>query len=187
VKISIRQNIDPHRDQQGFSLIELLIVCVIMIVILGIMGTVISGVQSNYITYRQRAAKHTDAMSSLNLMTQIIRNAGSNTAQVALIATGSNRLRVKADWTNADNDLNDPFEDVDFYVSNNTLYMSSTGSGAIELSQNIQAVSFAYYDVNGAATANMTSVARVKVTLTIAGEGQTLTANASIRELIQPK
>jgi len=41
--------------------------------------------------------------------------------------------------------------------------------------------------VNGAATANMTSVARVKVTLTIAGEGQTLTANASIRELIQPK
>lgn len=179
----------PNKKEQGFSLIELLIVSVIMLMILGIMATIVTGVQSNYRVYRDRAAKHTDALASLNLITRVIRNAGNNTTQTALTATGNNRLRVKSDWTTTDNALDDNLEDVDFYVLNNVLCMVVNGSTSttVDLSANIQSISFEYFDATGTATSTMSQVAKVRVTLAILGENQTLVSNVAIRGKIQPK
>lgn len=176
-------------NEQGFSLIELLFVSVIMLFVLGIMATIVSGVQSNYRVFRDRAERHTDAMASLNLITRIIRNAGDNTTQTALTATGNSRLQVKSDWTTEDNSLDDAFENVEFYVSNNILYLVSNGSSTTtaELAQNIQSITFEYFDTNGATTTTMTNVAKVRVTLTLAGESKTLVGTASVRKMIQPK
>jgi Tfp pilus assembly protein PilW len=189
VKRKVVTKIPKQKSQSGFSLVELLITCVIMLFVLAIMATIVSGVQSSYRVYRERAAKHEDALASLNLITRLIRNAGDNTTQTALTATGNNRLRIKSDWTNSDNSLDDAFEDVEFYVSNNTLYMMNSGStsNTVEVAQNIQSVTFSYFDSNGAITSTMSSVARVNVTLTIAGESQSFTANASLRKMIQPR
>lgn len=183
------QKLKLPTNDQGFSLIELLIVSVILLVILGIMATIISGVQSNYRVYRERAAKHTEALASLNLITRIIRNAGDNTTQTAFTATGNNRLRIKSDWTNSDNALDDAFEDVEFYVSNQILYMVNNGSttSTVELAQNIESITFEYFDTNGATTSTMINVARIRVTIVISGESQPLVSNASVRKMIQPK
>lgn len=178
-----------HKDEQGFSLIELLIVTVVLLIVLGILATIISGVQSSYATHRERAAKHTDALASLNLITRIIRNAGSNTTQTALTATGSNRLRVKSDWTISDDALDDPFEDVEFYVSNNVLYMTNVSpiTNTVELAQNIESISFEYFDSNGASTTNMASVVRVRFALTITGDSESLVSEVGVRKMIQPR
>lgn len=178
-----------RKNEQGFSLIELLIVSVILLMILGIMAIIVSGVQSNYRTYRARAEKHTDALASLNLISRVIKNAGNNTTQPALTATGNNRLQIKSDWTTTDNSLDDSLEDVDFYVNNNTLYMVANGTSptTVELSANIQSINFEYFDANGASTSTMSQVARVRVTLSIMGENQSLVSEIAIRGRIQPK
>jgi Tfp pilus assembly protein PilW len=177
------------RREQGFSLIELLIVSVILVFVLGMMATIVAGVQSSYRTFRERASKHNDALAALNLITRIIRNAGDNTTQTALTATGNNRLQIVSDWATTDNALDDRFENVEFYVSNNILYLkdNNTSPSTLELAPNIQSITFAYYDSTGASTTVMTDVAMVRVTLTIVGESSPMVSNVIVRGKIQTK
>ena len=183
----MKTNLPSPKNEKGFSLIELLIVSVVMLIVLGIMATIVSGVQSNYRNYRQRAEKHTDALASLKLITKIIRNAGDNSTQTALTATGNNRLQIKTSLASSNEELADEFGNVEFYSSNNILYIVTNGAAPVELSQNVQAIKFDYFDANGAVTTNMTNVARVRVTVTMANESQPLIEVATVRKMIQPK
>lgn len=187
-KISLQKRTE-YKSQQGFSLIELLIVTVVLLIVLGILATIVGGVQSAYTTHRERAAKHTEALASLNLITRIVRNAGSNTTQTALTATGNDRLRIKSDWNISDDSLDDPFEDVEFYVSDNVLYMTSVSpiTNTVELAQNIESINFEYFDSNGATTTNMASVVRVRFNVTIAGDSESLVSEVGVRKMIQPR
>ena len=177
------------QNEAGFSLIELLIASVVLLDILGILATIVSGVQSAYRGSRNRVERQMDALASLNLITRVIRNAGNNTTQIPFTATGNNRLQVKSDWVVENNSLSDPFENVDFYVSDNILYMTSVGSSSTtaELAKNIESINFAYFDSNGITTSTMSSVARVQVSITINGESQPLISNVGVRKMIQPK
>ena len=176
-------------NEEGYSLIELLTVSVILLIILGIISTVVSGVQSNYRVQRERAEKHYEALASMNLITKILKVAGNKTTQPALTPTGSNRLQIISDWNPADDAVDDVFENVQFYVSDNKLLMIDASSGTTpnELARNIQSITFEYFDVGGASTAVMTNVAMVRVTISIIGEPQPLISNISLRGKIQPR
>jgi prepilin-type N-terminal cleavage/methylation domain-containing protein len=180
---------DRDNRESGFSLIELLIVSVILLMILGIMAGIVSGVQSSYRTYRQRSAKHNDALAALNIITRTIRNAGNNTASGALIPTGSNRLQVRSDWTEADGALDDPFENVEFYVQDDILFIADKGPApnVSELSAEIQSVAFEYFDSGGSIASVPADAAMVKVTVNIVDEPVPLVAAVGVRGKIQPK
>ena len=58
---------------------------------------------------------------------------------------------------------------------------------SIELANNIQSIGFEYCDASGATTTNMSSVARVRITLSIIGESQPLISSVGLRGKIQPR
>jgi len=179
----------PKTGERGFSLLELLIVCVILIIILGMIALVVSGLQSSYSTRRARAEQLNDGSAAIDLLTRVIRVAGANTTSQALTPTGTNQLRVRADWNPVDNTLNGQYEDTSFYLSGSSLYMKNeTTNQLTELTGSVKSLTFQYYDANGAATTTPAQIARVKVSLEMGTEHtRTFTSNILIRKGIQIK
>jgi Tfp pilus assembly protein PilW len=178
-------------NEAGFSLVELMIVSVVLLTILSILAAIVGGVQSNYNARRERSAQMSDATAAMDLITRVLRNAGNNTTQVALTPTGSNRLIVKGDWNPADGALDDPFENVEFLVSGDTLNLIDySGATPItsQITEDIYSIYFQYLDANGNTTATMAQVSRVRSTITIGDENaRTITSDIAIRNRIQPK
>lgn len=173
-----------RKNQEGFSLIELLLVCVMLTVILGIITVVVSGLQSNYAQRRSRVEQLNDGSAVLDLITHIIRVAGANTTSQALTPTGTNQLRIRADWNPMDGNLNGQYEDVTFFVSNKTLSIrNEITTVQTDLVSNVNSLKFEYFDSNGNTTANPTQIARVKITLEIGTNSpRTFSSNILIRK-----
>src|SRR5690348_12493485 len=95
------------QNESGFSLIELLIVCVILVFTLGMIGGVVSSVQNSYSQQQLRTQAVNDATSALDLMTRLIRMAGNNPNDIGSLqaidpGTASNgfyqTIRLRSDW-----------------------------------------------------------------------------------------
>ena len=172
------------RGQEGFSLIELLLVCVILTVILGIIMVVVSGLQANYSERRARVEQLNDGSAVLDLITHIVRVAGANTTGQFLTPTGSNQLRIKADWNPLDGNLNGQYEDITFFVSNKTLFIRNEVTNVqTELVSNVNSLTFAYFKADGNTTSIPSEISRVKITLEIGAEyPRTFSSNVLIRK-----
>ena len=183
--------VPDRKTENGFSLVELLIVSVMLLIILGIMTTIVSGVQSSYNEKRESTARLSDATAAIDLISRVLRNAGNNTTATSLIPTGNNRVIVKGDWNPSDNDLNDPFENVEFMFSQKTLFLidHSTSTPVVSaISEDVSALTFEYYNANGNMTTDMSQVVKIKVTLSIGvSNPQTLNSVIAIRNKVQPK
>lgn len=168
-------------------MIELLIVCIILVIILGMIGLVVKGLQSSYSERRARAEQLNDGSAAVDLLTRVIRVAGANTTSQALTPTGTGQLRIRADWNPVDSTFNGQFEDTSFYISNNSLYMKNeTTNQLTEITGNVSSLIFQYYDSSGAITTTPSQIARVKVTLEIGTTNtRTFTSNILIRKGIQ--
>lgn len=177
------------RGEKGFSLVELLIVCVILTIILGMIAVVVNGLQKSYGTRRARAEQFNDGAAAIDLLTRVIRVAGANTTSESLTPTGTNQLRVRADWNPVDGALNGQYEDTSFYVSNNTLFIKNeTTNQLTELISDVKSLAFQYYTIGGAATSTPSQIAQVKVTLEVGKEyPRTFTANILVRKGVQIK
>jgi len=175
--------------ERGFSLLELLIVCVILVIILGMIGIVVSGLQSSFTARRARAEQLNDGTAAMDLLTRVVRVAGANTTGQALTPTGATQLRVRADWNPVDGTLNGNYEDVSFYVSESSLYMKNeTTSQLTEVMTNVTALTFQYFDANGAATTVPAKIARVKVSLEVGSDDtRSFESNILIRKGLQIK
>jgi len=78
-----------------------------------------------------------------------------------------NAVRIQSDNNPPNGSLADPFEDVTFSLSNNTLTLQDAATGSTtEVAQNISGLQLSYFDASGNATAASAEVARVQVTLT---------------------
>lgn len=128
--------------QAGFSLLELMIAMVIMLVIMGLVSTMLG----RSLNIRSRESRKTDALTSaqaaLNIMSREISNAGfgiyegsvfSQTASNGIILADSNAnsLRFRANLTNVGTGsastmgcppacTNEPGEDVTYFFDNTT-------------------------------------------------------------------
>lgn len=177
------------KNQKGFSLIELLVVCVILIIILGIIATVVGGLQTNYHKRRIATQQINDGAATLDLLTRIVRVAGANTASQALTPTDGNQLRVRADWNPVDGSLNGQYEDVTFFISGNSLYLRNENNNQLtELTTDVNSLSFQYFASNGAATATPSQIASVKISLGVGTNlPRSFTSTVLIRKGLQIK
>lgn len=178
-----------YKNEKGFSLLELMIVCVILVIILGMITLVINGLQSSYTTRRARAEQLNDGSAAIDLLTRVIRVAGANTTLQALTPTGTSQLRIRADWNPVDGLFLGQYEDTSFYVSNNSLYMKNeTTNQLTEMTTNVKSLTFQYFDASGATTATPAQIARVRVTLEIGlTNPRTFTSNILVRKGVQIK
>ncbi len=174
-------------SESGFSLVEFLVVSVILVFTIGIIGGIVTGVQRSYTEHRPRTEALNDATATLDFLTRLIRTAGNNpngivglkpiepgTADGGIYKT----IRIRSDWRGStmsslpDGDIGDPFEDVIFSTSNNTLMKKEPGDSIPqEFLNNVSSLQFVYYDTSNVMvsdpTTNHTQIARIDITIII--------------------
>ncbi|MBS1797071.1 MAG: prepilin-type N-terminal cleavage/methylation domain-containing protein [Acidobacteria bacterium] len=178
-----------NRAERGFSLLELLVVSVILIIILGMIALVVKGLQTSYNERRARAEQLNDGAAALDLLTRVIRVAGANTTSQPLTPTGATQLRVRSDWNPVDGTFNGQYEDTSFYVTNNSLYMRNETTGQqSELMGSVTSLTFQYFDAAGAAPATPAQIARVRISLEVGTVfTRTFTTDVLVRKGVQIK
>jgi type II secretory pathway pseudopilin PulG len=166
----------------GFSLIELVIAMVVMMILLGLVATIMG----RSLNVRARESRKTDALTSaqaaLNVMSRELSNAGfgiyegsalspSFSNGIVIPDSGQNRIRVRANLTNAGPGsastmacppacTNEAGEDVTYYFDNATqsiVRYDPWGNPQTSVIVNrISNVEFRYFDYqdNGAVTAD---------------------------------
>jgi type II secretory pathway pseudopilin PulG len=123
-----------NRNRWGFTLAEVMIALTMLSVIMGGVVSVMTSMQRGYIRQRE-VARSEDALRVAELtITRILQTAGSNplgipstNAHVPRIdpyTAPFNRLRAVADFNPVDGTTDDPLEDVDVFVQNDTLFVS---------------------------------------------------------------
>jgi Tfp pilus assembly protein PilW len=143
--------------ESGFSLVELLITTVIMLMVLGILSGIIAGVQSEYKVQRVRMEAINSAQTAQDNITRLVRMAGakgiqcSNTFLVeALTPSAQNAdgsygtLTIQADWNPADCQLTGIDENVTISVQNGILYLDAARLNPFV--EKIKALRFRFYN-----------------------------------------
>jgi prepilin-type N-terminal cleavage/methylation domain-containing protein len=188
-----------NSSSKGFSLIELMIAMTVVLIVLGILASILAGINRQFRTQRPRLEAVNNAQTVADTIVRLVRMAGNrpvNCASTFLVPPPApsaplaneyfGSLRVQADWNPADCSLNGVEEDVTFSVNNGIFYLDSAQQ--IPFVDKISALRFKLFDKNNlvitnTALATGTKFVRVEID-TIAPDGTltTITSGASIRK-----
>ncbi len=165
---------------RGFSLIELLIVTAVLIVVLGLIGSVMITIQRQYMSQQALIDASNNARVALDLMLRLARVAGNNPERISFEPihpdpdgnSQMDSIRLRTDWNPGDGDISDAYEDMIFSTSNGVLYIQRPSDGSpVEFVDRVESLTFSYKDSNGAdisssdAVANRGSIAYVDIEL----------------------
>lgn len=172
------------KSTKGFTLIELLVAIAILGVIITLMIDSKIGQQDQNITQQQAVEMQQSVRASVFLMSREIRSAGYNpeyrTYNVGITNAGANALtfnRVASD--DGDDNDNDGTVDEDGELEiityalqdsdgdgDNDITVAYNAGGANAIAENIQNLMFAYFDENGAVTADTSAIRSIQITVT---------------------
>lgn len=167
---------------RGFSLVELLIVTVVMIVVSGLIGSLMITTQRQYMSQQALIDASNNARVGLDLMLRLARVAGNNPnpedfsfEPIHPDPDGNSQMdsiRLLADWNPGDGDTDDAYEDMIFSTSNGVLWIQRPSDDEpVEFVDRVESLTFSYKDSNGAdisssdAVANRDSIAYVDIEL----------------------
>ena len=174
-----------NKNQAGFSLIELSIAMVVMLMLLGIVSSLLSGAMS----IRNRESRRTDALTSaqaaLNILSREIANAGygigtcaeadcsvmTGNNGIVVADSGANRIHFRTNTSNTGPrsvptgstvlSTNLPGEDVTYFFDDDTqsiVRYDPHGSPQTSVVVNrISAVTFTYFDYTGSSSTPTTT------------------------------
>lgn len=187
-----------QKDTRGFSLIELLIATTVVLVVLGIITSILAGMNRQFSTQRDRIESGNNAQAAADTIIRTIRVSGNRPVDcdpsfiVPPPAPSSplnggyfGVLRVRSDWNQPDCTLNGVDEDVTFSVANEVLYMDANRQ--VPFVNKITALRFKLYDqdsvaITDPAMAGGTKFVRVEID-TVSPEGiiSTLVTGTALR------
>lgn len=166
---------------RGFSLVELLIVTVVMIVVSGLIGSLMITTQRQYMSQQALIDASNNARVGLDLMLRLARVAGNNPEEISFEPihpdpdgnSQMDSIRLRADWNPIDGDISDAYEDMIFSTSNGVLWIErpSDAGTPVEFVDRVESLTFSYKDSDGAdisssdAVANRDSIAYVDIEL----------------------
>jgi len=189
----------------GFTLVELMIAMIILLVTLGILTVIMSGMNRQFRDQRPRVEAVSNAQAAADTIARLIRMSGNRpTTCAAAFAVGNptpyvagtggyySQLRLQSDWNPADCALDDAEEDVTLSVSNGVLYLDS--ARAVPFVNRIAAIRFQFFNsgntLMNASTAALNpatqpaNIAYIRIeiqTVATGGTSTTITSGASIR------
>jgi Tfp pilus assembly protein PilW len=190
-----------HRSEAGFSLAELLVTVVVMLLVLGVVAQFVSRSSVVYAQQRAHMERRYTAATTADMILRLLRQAGTPGGAMPAVTVqtdpdGNNLLdsiRIVSDWNPRDGVPDDPYEDVRFTVAGNTLFKQEpTDLAPVAFADNISGLSFAYFNPGGGPVLNplvATQDRLAYVTMTIrtpAVDGQpgiVLSSSASVRRL----
>lgn len=185
------KNTPASKREQGFSLLELIIAMTIILIVLGLAGSLFS----KSLGTRQRESSRTDALTAaqaaLNVISREIANSGYGIAGNGIVSneSDSQQIHILSNVINTNTVITDPGENITYFFEPTTQSIlrhdaNGGGAGTAETSiviNRISSVNFRYFDytgsnpipseVNPATTAtNKTNAGRVRVTITVSME-----------------
>jgi prepilin-type N-terminal cleavage/methylation domain-containing protein len=182
----------PRPAQAGFSLVELLVTVVVMLIVLGIVTQL--AVRSNTVYAQQQAHmdRRYNAATTVEMVARLVRQAQSVTTD----PDGNGLLDsigLVADWNPRDGDNNDPYETIVFTQAGTTLFKREPADAApVAFAEGINRLTFDYFNPGGGAVLNPlvvtpSQLAFIRVTVgtpPVDGQpGMTLSSSASVRRL----
>jgi len=105
------------KNQNGFSVLELMLAMTLILIVLGLIGSLFS----RSITTRQRESSRTDALTAaqaaINVISREVANSGYGLVDNGIVSNDSTlkQLHFRANIENSNLDLTDPGEDVTYY------------------------------------------------------------------------
>jgi prepilin-type N-terminal cleavage/methylation domain-containing protein len=167
-----------RQGRAGFTLTELMISITLLAIIMGGVVSVMVSMQRGY-TRQREVARMEDALRVAELTTtRILQAAGSNplnmtgagAPRIDPLTAPFDTLRVVADYNPVDGDIADPLEDMQVWVTGDTLYVSwQAGQPAAPVAFPVRSLLFQYDSAGTVLTvpAAITRAAtRVRVTIT---------------------
>jgi prepilin-type N-terminal cleavage/methylation domain-containing protein len=191
----------PLRNAAGFSLPELLVTVVVMLLVLGVVAQFVGRSSVMYAQQRDHMERRYTAATTADIILRLLRQAGTpgGAMPAATVVTDPDgngvldSIRIVSDWNPRDGAADDPYEDIQFSVAGNTLFKREPADAApVPFGDNINGLTFAYFNPGGGAVLNplvATQDQLAYVTMTIrtqAVDGQpgiVLSSSASIRRL----
>lgn len=183
----------PPRDAAaGFSLVELLVTLVVMLAVLATVTQIVVRANVVYAQQRDHYDRRYNTTTSVEMIVRLLRQA----TVITVDPDGNNQMdsvRIQADWNPRDGDPNDPYETITFTRVGTTIFKQEPADAApVAFTDNVEALSFAYFNPAGGAVLNPTAVtqnqlAYVTVSATASAvdgqPGVTVQSSASIRRL----
>lgn len=154
---------------QGFTLVELLIAMGVGTVVLAALSNVLIMQNESHSVQEQVAEMQQNGRAAIEMICRELRQAGCDpggSATTAGIATaGSNSITFRQDL-NGDGDTSDADESITY-----SLYTESgvqklgrdTGSGNVAVAENIDSLSFSYWDGSGVVTATLANIREIRI------------------------
>lgn len=176
-------------NERGFSLVEMLVVTVILVIALGVVTSIFVQGNQLYASQRDYDEARSNASAALDMTVRVLR--GAQTLQPDPDGNlAADSIRAVSDWNPRDGDTADAYEDVTFTVAGGTLFKREpTDAGPVAFADRVEAMTFAYRNSIGALvatpwTALPSQLAFVEVTVRstpINGARVTVTSSASVR------
>lgn len=178
---------NSHHDNQGFTLVELMITVAISGMIMAAVYSAYLAQQRTATAQRQVVEMQQNIRAAMNVMMQEIRMAGydpTDDANASILTAGVGRMGFTQDITDddgdgdSDGDVGDANENVTYGfkdADDATLdgvadagvasLGRNTGSGFQPIAENIQAIELRYLDDNGVVTADLNDIRTVQISI----------------------
>lgn len=165
-------HIEKKDWSKGFSLIELLIAMAVGTMVIAALSNVFVMQRKSQSVQEQVAEMQQNARAGIEMMSRDLRIAGydpggsATTAGIAAAASSSVTFRQDLDG-NGDTSGTDESITYSLYTESGIQKIGrNTGSGNVSVAENIQGLSFTYYDASGAVTATLASIREIRFTVT---------------------
>jgi type II secretory pathway pseudopilin PulG len=176
-------------NEKGFSLVEMLVATLILIVAMGVAVQLFVQGNAAYVTQRAFDDARSNASAALDMTVRLLRSAQT----IAPDPDGNlalDSVRVIADWNPKDGDTNDAYENVLFTTAGGTLFKQEPAdAGPIAFADRIASITFNYLTPAGVPVAAPWAVSQAQLgmvgirvqTTPVNGTPVVMNSSASVR------
>ncbi|WP_347273078.1 prepilin-type N-terminal cleavage/methylation domain-containing protein [Candidatus Kuenenia sp.] len=156
-------------NKYGFTLIELLVGLVLTVIILGIAVKLLTLLRKAFSVQEQVSEMQQYIRSSMDAMSRETRMAGYNptgTSSFYISVAQTGTITIRADFDGSGTIAGTETITYAYDPVNSQIDRTAGGSGAQPFAENIGGLAFSYYDGDGATTAILSDIRKIKITIT---------------------
>ncbi len=158
----------PKDNEQGFTMVELVVALTISLVLMGIAVKIFLVQQKAYNVQEQLSEMQQNIRAAMDMIVRETKMAGYNPTEASFngITYDTSQLRILADL-DGNGAATSTNEDITYsYDGTDSQIVRDIGAGGQPVAENIQSFTFDYLDANGTSTTDTDAIRQIKITIT---------------------